>query len=229
MTDLFERFFCSADERYLRLTQHLLEDMYVTENDLWTGPWLAGGTLRRLYEGQPFTGADFDFFFHDEESREDFNSRLVIDLNGSQQFETHNSTTFKVAFYDWDITVQTVKQFYYSNPEQVISSFDFSCVQFATNGSEVVYDIHAIQDIKSKILRPCVHGLKSGSATLRRIAKFAAEGYELSYSDSTDIIDWYKQNPKMFEKLSPGGSDHGDMPPPKEPAATVRKYDDFLS
>ena len=71
--------------------------------------------------------------------------------------------------------IQLIKLVYYDSPEAIIDSFDFTCVQFACDGRNVIFNPLSIMDVSKK--RLVLHRMQFPSSTMRRMIKYAQKGY----------------------------------------------------
>jgi len=120
-----------------------------------SGPWIAGGAVRRTVQGEKLD-SDFDFFFAGEEQANRFASEM-LSLGAAQTAATDKATTFLLpaempneGVYLPEMKVQAIRFQYYRDAEAVIDSFDFTLSQFAYDGESVYLGTFALWDVARK-------------------------------------------------------------------------------
>jgi hypothetical protein len=205
-----------AERDYRTLVHSILSDFGLPSTDFADGPWLAGGTLRRLREGQYFTGADFDIFFKSEDQRDDFRDDLLL-CSPEIVFESENAVTYKLPYGRGHVIIQLIHQRYYNMPSDVIANFDITACQLVTNGVGLVHSVMALENIDEKLLRinPIVLGRESYSAvhTFRRMIKMGKDGYRMGPFHVKEFLQYTNKHPetlRMEESMSPEFDDNGN-------------------
>jgi hypothetical protein len=148
---------------------------------LETGPWVAGGSVRKLWTGQPWENQDVDFFFRDRQQLEDF-SRGVLHLSDRVEImiETANATTYKVHLPSGaERLLQAVRRDFYPTLAAVLDDFDFNLAQFASDGTQMVTRELALEDVRHNRLRRNPASTKKMNPL--RVLKYAAYGFDPDY------------------------------------------------
>ncbi len=172
------------------INNRLLDNIFETLNDvIVSGSFMAGVLL----ENKDISN-DIDMFFTSENS---FKIALQYLLD-HQKDEKDNDDNWSLCGYtiqndinnedtNWMNTrfikfthpkrppVQLLKLFWYKDMVQVIDSFDFTCIQIATDGKYIVMNPLGILDLRSKKL--VLHRVQFGASTIRRIMKYSKKGF----------------------------------------------------
>lgn len=161
------------------------------ELDMEKGPWLAGGSLRRLYIGEKYSNKfDFDIFsVGDPISSYEKILTKIKNTQGRQTKDSEYAETFQVKILDTPVTLQLVKYSFGYSFEKVIDTFDYTPVQLITDGKYVGYSLQALSDNKVKKLGinrwDKVHTNWFGFC---RYMKFYKAGYRMSTKDQTKFV-----------------------------------------
>ena len=151
------------------------------------GPWLAGGTLRRLLAGETFDTNDFDIFFRDVDQRNAYEKQLA---EAGYQEVYRCPQNLLTTYYDkHDNKVQSIGVNFYSDAELVIDSFDFTVSQVVTDGLVVWIGEHTLHDTANRYIN--LHTLTHPNATMRRVEKYVQHGYHMTpafIDDFTSMI-----------------------------------------
>lgn len=140
-----------------------------------TGPWLAGGALRRtLMQQEP--DSDFDFFFRDAGQLEAFKSKLV-EMGFEQVRETEHHVHYRGRVGDAGklVDVQCIRFAFYADAKAVIDSFDFTICQFAFDGESLTCGDFALWDLGRK--RLAVNKITFPVSSMRRVLKYGTQGF----------------------------------------------------
>lgn len=196
-----------AEERYMGLVRALLFDLGIRDCDMMDGPWLAGGTLRRLVEGQIYTGADFDFFFKSKEQKNEFKDRIEAFYDCEVVFESDNAVTYKMLYGHQMVIMQLIHLKYYDTPSEVISEFDLIACQLITNGNVLVYGTNTFEQIDKRILKVNKNVLTkemySAVHTMRRMIKMGADGYRMSAYQMAEFLKYVQKHPEIIREEKP--------------------------
>ena len=175
----------------------------VSEN----GPWLAGGALRRMLLKQPLD-SDFDFFFSSQEQLDAF--LAAAKLKGAQQIrENEHATTLRLPsvnpksigedeFTDYlpEIEVQAISIQFYDSLDAVLDSFDFTICQFGYDGVRLVCGDHSLWDLGRRRLVP--HRLTFATASMRRLLKYANQGFTICAGGLSDFLQQVAGDPSVI-------------------------------
>jgi hypothetical protein len=176
---------------------------------LENGPWIAGGAAARWFSGEVLSFAndttkskmidpnrvhDIDVFVRSEQ---DFNfviRELTTKAEAKNVYQSSNALTFVCHLDDREWKVQVIKHFF-PDVDTLLSRFDFTCCQIATDGNRFATRDTAVGDIKNRIIR-LSGDVKPG--LINRMVKYITYGYTpsnelletISSTDSaiTDIL-----------------------------------------
>jgi hypothetical protein len=156
--------------------------------------WVAGGFIRRWYSGMK-QDSDIDLFFHNEETYIKICEgleKLAIEPPKITEF----NQMYKIKIDDtWTIDVQAIKHQFYENIDALLDSFDFTICQFAFDGNQICATEEAILDCNRKRLAP--HKISYGVSSLRRIIKYANQGYYMCGGAATEFLNQIVAQPSI--------------------------------
>jgi hypothetical protein len=161
------------------------------------GPWLAGGAVRKFYLGQNIDHSDFDVWFADQDQFEAAKTK-VSSLGVATVFSSDNAISYKYYTKNSNeaFNIQLIKRRFFSNPTDIINTFDFTVCQLVTDGRSLMVGPRTIADIKSRTLR--LAQLEVQAHIIPRMVKYMVYGYrpcaELvdQISAVGEMIDWTK-------------------------------------
>lgn len=171
------------------------------------GPWVAGGSVRRLVMRLP-QDSDFDFFFHDEEQMnafcEDMKKRgATVESEGDFNitFSLPKVKTKPIGDDEFskagpELKVQAIRIAYFETLSDVLESFDFSICQGGWDGVSLVFGDYTLFDLSNKRLVP--GKIRYGASTLRRIIKYANQGYTICGGGLANILEQVVANPEII-------------------------------
>jgi hypothetical protein len=149
--------------------------------DLETGPWVAGGVARLIFEGIDQLGhSDIDVFFPSADHYKWAADMIHRQARGRY---TRNPMTFDTSFSaptcklipvdqqdDPGFTIQLINRIFHPTVDALLDGFDFSVTRFATDG----YDIITMDDARpgQRILHT-----EQKRGTIGRLAKYCAKGF----------------------------------------------------
>lgn len=219
LTKFDQTFKDKADPNYLYIVEYFMQVFGFQNNHFSNGPWLAGGTLRRLREGQIYLGADFDIFFKSEDQKDEFIAALK-DRGATLTFESEYAKTYQLLLGNQNITVQAIHHKYYNMPSDVIAGFDITACQMATNGIGLVIGSKTEEHITKKVLRINQAVLEdphySAVHTFRRFIKMGADGYRMGAWHAKEFLEYLKSHPETIRDIvsvSPVQPDDEDETP----------------
>lgn len=162
--------------------------------DIKYGPWLAGGSVRRLIEYQAFNDWDFDIWFLDQVQYNEFLKNLTDNFETKVVCQTKNGLTIKAKLEDdvW-ITLQLIHRKFYTSPEFVINSFDMTCCQCLTDGVSLLTGQTTLNDINHGdiVINDDSTPMTTWNVgSLKRICKFIQEGYSIT---DEEILRFYQR------------------------------------
>jgi hypothetical protein len=162
------------------------------------GSWLAGGAVRRVLIGHALD-SDFDYFFRDADAMASWESRLPSDKVLIRETEHHKHFRIKFAGSDLPREVQGIKFRWYSSAEEVIDSFDYTITQFCLDGDALVTSPAALWDLGRK--RLAIHKVTYPTATMRRMLKYASQGFTACTGCMSELLRQTATNPDAMAHL----------------------------
>lgn len=186
------------------------------------GPWIAGGSLRRLIVGQEPMQADVDYFFKNQEQYNDWVSEMRALEHAREVSKTDHAISFEVvvpvsastsrgkdpdgteneAEFDVEpkmdvVKVQGIHFQYYDSIEAVIDSFDFTITQLGYDGKDLYTGDHTLWDLGRKKL--ALNKLSFGVSTVRRLMKYSLQGFTACAGCLTQILASVAENPELIQ------------------------------
>lgn len=152
---------------YLRLIQTF-------QSNFGDGPWIAGGSIRKLFLGLPLEYSDIDIFVN-ENMRDSFfkkhsqfknNKKISVNVDGSCW-----SIKLTPIQYTVDVTIVKMKTVY-----ELLDDFDYTIAQFATDGHKIITTEQSIIDSRNKILR-WNNSTNHGGRKVARLRKYCNNGF----------------------------------------------------
>lgn len=162
------------------------------------GPWIAGGSVRKVYEGKPWQAQDVDFFFKNKQQFDHFISCRNGFGKVKTEYVTPNAITYKIyigqdknpSIWNLDVlseisneqsdpenhlTIQLIKKNWHQSAWNLINDFDLGLCQFVTDGTTILTTNQAIEDAADGIIRP--NRNRPQEITPQRLTKYCAYGY----------------------------------------------------
>lgn len=165
------------------------------------GPWIAGGAVRRTINGEKLD-SDFDFFFASEQQADQFETAMR-GLGAGQTAKTEKATTFTLptempedGVYLPEMKVQAIRFQYFADAEAVIDSFDFTLSQFAFDGEAIYVGPFSLWDVARK--RIVIHKITYGVSSVRRLLKYAAQGYTVCSGALAELLKQVVADPEVI-------------------------------
>lgn len=172
------------------------------------GPWIAGGSVRRLLLNES-QDTDFDFFFRDEAQFEDFCKAME-----SRGASSVNENDFNVTFMlpkkkpepigddefssgGPELKVQAIRIAFFGSLAETIDSFDFSICQAGFDGQRLVLGDWTLFDLASKRLVP--GKISYGTSSLRRMIKYARQGFTICGGGLANMLEQIADNPEIIQ------------------------------
>lgn len=140
------------------------------------GPWVAGGSVRKLWFDKPWCDQDIDFFFSSIQQFDEFCSMITKNVSSHTTHNTSNAITYIVEIDDKKIKIQAIKKMFYPSYHSLLANFDFNLTQFVTDGKTMLATTSAIQDCLDNMIRPNTAFNKT--PVLRRVLKYSAYGFD---------------------------------------------------
>lgn len=146
--------------------------------DLEDGPWVAGGSVRKVWQGLPWDSGDVDFFFRDREQFDRIVSILpALGDHHKVIYDSGNAVTFRVTLHSGrSVKIQAIRKTWHASHMALLQGFDFNLSQFASDGVTILTTAASVEDIESNRLRATstrdtpIHPL--------RVLKYAAYGFD---------------------------------------------------
>jgi hypothetical protein len=170
------------------------------------GPWIAGGSVRRLISRLP-QDSDFDFFFRDQAQFDAFCEelrKLAVATNENEFTMTFELPATNAKPIDQDeftpagpaLKVQAIRLSFFDSLDAAIDSFDFSICQCGYDGTNLVFGPWALFDIASKRLVP--GRISYGTSSLRRMIKYARQGFTICGGGLADMLEQIVESPEII-------------------------------
>ena len=173
------------------------------------GPWLAGGSVRRLVARQP-QDSDFDFFFRDQaqfdafcddmakrgarrSSEGDFNVTFMLPAVQAKPIADDEFTKAGP-----ELKVQAIRIAFFETLNATLESFDFSITQFGYDGTDFLFGQWSLFDLASKRLVP--GKLTYGTSSLRRIIKYTRQGFTICGGGLADVLEQVVNDPSIIQR-----------------------------
>lgn len=172
-----------------------------------SGPWVAGGSVRRLISRLE-QDSDYDFFFRDQAQldtfAEDMKKRGAIVDNDNDFNITFTLPKQKAQPVDEDkfegggpeLKVQAIRIAFFESLDAVIDSFDFSICQCGYDGNDMVFGQWALWDIANKRLVP--GRLTYAASSMRRMIKYARQGFTICGGGLSNMLEQIVENPAII-------------------------------
>lgn len=143
-----------------------------------TGPWVAGGSVRKVWSGEPWKNQDVDFFFRDRDQFEHFNAILpALGESIKTYHDSQNAVTYMVQLRSGEeIKIQAIRKDFYPTAQAVLDDFDFNLVQFASDGVQMVATAAAVDDVEHKRIQ--LNPRSTRKTNPLRVLKYAAYGFD---------------------------------------------------
>lgn len=173
------------------------------------GPWVAGGSVRRLVTRLP-QDSDFDFFFRDQEQFDAFCEQMKP-MGAKRVNESDFNITFRLPAAEPkpveddvfegggpELKVQAIRIAFYPTLADCIASFDFSICQFGFDGERLLFGEWTLFDVANKRLVP--GKLTFGTSSLRRVIKYTRQGFTICGGGLADILEQVVANPEIIQR-----------------------------
>lgn len=174
-----------------------------------TGPWLAGGAVRRLITRKP-QDSDFDFFFRDEAQFDEF-CKAIEKAGGFRTSESDFNVSFCVPAVKAkpigddefspggpELKVQAIRIGFFDSLESVLESFDFSLCQCGFDGSLLAFGQWTLFDLARNKLVP--GRIQYGASSLRRVIKYTRQGFTICGGGLAEMLDQVVADPSIIRR-----------------------------
>lgn len=163
------------------------------------GPWIAGGALRRTLQGKE-PDSDFDFFFRDADQLKAF--VLKLEARGMVKVrETKHHVHYRGRLSDnpIDRDIQCIRFAFYPSASAVIESFDYTICMLAFDGTTLTLGEFTLWDLGRR--RLAIHKITYPVATMRRMLKYASQGFTACKGCLAAILTQTANLPELREQL----------------------------
>lgn len=182
-----------------KLYSEILSGVCSLEN----GPWVAGGSARKVWQGKSWIKEDVDFFFRDEQQFQEFNALLnsgKFVTKYGYDHATNNAVTSTVRHPSSNelFKIQAVKKNWHKSYRELVDGFDFHISQFVSDGKVVIGTENAIVDCNTKqftwnknslsqlkplrVLKYMAYGFDPDHDMLKKAIKLSANG-EMGFNE----------------------------------------------
>ena len=196
--------------------EHLIEILPKCNED---GPWIAGGALHRTYRKLPLSDSDVDVFFKNKEQLD----KYLLELNSNALSTTKYSVTtyivsewhhtMVVSYMDTEWKIQCVSFKYFDTIEDLFRSFDINVCCIAYDGTNVVYEHNALNEINNNVIHFNANSINYPSVTLKRLVKYVKMGYDIEDHDLKVLTRaFYKSKKKAIDILDQDFLTKKDIP-----------------
>jgi len=185
--------------------------------NLDSGPWIAGGTARRLWFDIPWYQHDIDFFFSNMQSwrladekidsilkkqQSEIDSKPSTDLFKRQatlmssddvnlsKYITKNAVTYRIKVLDRILSIQLIRNEFYNTLNDLWDRFDFTVCKFATNGKTILADLQAVDHC---IERKLIMNDSTRTLSARRVIKYSLYGFDADRDIVTELLRQYNE------------------------------------
>lgn len=164
-----------------------------------SGPWIAGGALRRTLLGKE-PDSDFDFFFRNADQLTAFCADLEA-RGFTKVRETIHHVHYKGKAGDSaiDRDVQCIRFAFYETAQAVIDSFDYTICQLAFDGETVTLGDFTLWDLGRR--RLAIHKITYPVATMRRMLKYTTQGFTACAGCMATILTETASKPELLQQM----------------------------
>ena len=163
------------------------------------GPWLAGGALRRTLQGKE-PESDFDFFFRNADQLSVFVTHLEsIGLIKVCETQHHAHYRGRVGDSAIERDIQCIRFAFYESAVAVIDSFDYTICMLAFDGQTLTVGDFTLWDLGRR--RLAIHKITYPVATMRRMLKYASQGFTACKGCLAAILTATADTPALREQL----------------------------
>jgi len=158
------------------------------------GPFLVGGSVRRLIIGQP-QDSDFDVGFASF-SQLDESTATLLGKGAKQTADTDFYRGFTFEINGKARVIQFLKVAYGSAAD-VIDSFDFTICQTAYDSERLIFGDFTLYDLGRK--RLAIHKVTHAKSTVRRLLKYGKQGFTVCSGCIDSILKAVVANPSLAD------------------------------
>jgi len=169
--------------------------------DIKQGPWIAGGSVRKLWQGLDWSGEDIDIFFNNRTQIEQFHNHIKYKFIKSKfdlldeyiqptnlkkdtdidVYETSNAVSYTLnnpSEFGEAVKIQAIRRQFYDSAEDLLNDFDWTVCQFVSDGTTMWATPLAERDLAAKniVLSPTT----TRTVKTLRLMKYSAYGFNAS-------------------------------------------------
>lgn len=171
--------------------------------NLDAGPWVAGGSVRKIWFNEPWETQDVDFFFSNYAQFDrvvsnvkrlykstqwyDMFSMSSVDRPTLLTHETNNAITWTIELQSGKTyKIQAIKKYWPKSIHELFSTFDLTVSQFATDGVTMIATAAAVEDSTARVIR-LVN--PEHPISINRLLKYTAYGFSAPDSIMKNVVD----------------------------------------
>lgn len=158
------------------------------------GPWMVGGSVRRFISGKQ-QDSDFDVGVASQ-AQLDSAKNLLVSSGFSLKKETDHYIELVGPISGKQEKIQILRNVIGQLPE-ILDSFDFTICQCAFDGENLIVGPFTMWDLGRK--RLAIHRVTFGASTIRRLIKYAGQGYTMCSGCANDILKSAIANPSIVD------------------------------
>lgn len=161
------------------------------------GPWICGGSIRRIVGNYPLLDGDFDIYFTNATQRNKTEAEIQV-MGGKIIDRNEFNTTWQITVDDKKVDVQTIGLKYFKNVEHCLSDFDLTLCQFGYDGTDLFCGDFALWDLAKKKIK--VNNLAFGVNTIQRIIKYSKMGFNITNDEIIVLLEQLNKQPEKIKE-----------------------------
>lgn len=159
--------------------------------------WLAGGALRAALRGDDDEIVDYDMFFRSLLDA----AKVEVELESLGAETIFKCPEGKLTTMKYNgMKIQLITEFFYSDMQECINSFDINASRFITDGDIVLTKYSAVRDVLKKQIT--LNRVDFPVATMLRIAKYSKKGYKLKSAAALKFVEEIWLRGKAGEEIN---------------------------
>lgn len=144
--------------------------------NVFEGPWIAGGAVRRMIDGEPLSKGDIDVFFGTDYPLT-HHWHDTLKAKGTEVFKSAYATTYEVPLEDSIYRIQLIARRGYHNPISLFKDFDFTVCQMSYDGKNITASTQGLKDHADKRLTTSEYGKTNRKNLVNRALKYICYGF----------------------------------------------------
>jgi hypothetical protein len=158
------------------------------------GPWLVGGSVRRLVTKMP-QDSDFDVGLASKNQFDEVSERLMAaGFSAFSETRFHRELRGKLA--ERDIRIQLLKLKFAGSPQLLLEDFDFTICMCAFDGTQLHFGEFTLWDLGRK--RLAINKVTYAASTIRRLLKYGRQGFSVCDGCIQTILTAVAQDPSLI-------------------------------